>query len=314
LRRFARNDDVSDRLDRLAPDGDLGLAVSGGPDSLALLLLAARARPGRVRAATVDHGLRPESVGEAAIVAARCAELGVPHDILSVAVEPGASLQAQAREARYAALGEWAGRQGLAAVATAHHADDQAETLLMRLARGSGVGGLAGIREERALAPGVRLIRPLLGLRKADLVAVVEGAGWRGVDDPSNHDPRHDRTQARALLGGTPWLEPERLARSAAALADAAEALDAMTAREWAEEVRREGEVFAYRPSPLREVRRRIAAQAIGELNRQASVRGPDLDRLVGALDGGRGGTLAGVMVRAEGDEWLFRLAPPRRT
>ena len=184
----------------------------------------------------------------------------------------------------------------------------------MRLARGSGVGGLAGIREERGLAAGVRLIRPLLGLRKADLVALVGSAGWSAVDDPSNHDPCHDRTQARALLAETSWLEPERLARSAAALADAAEALDAMAAREWAEEVRREGEAFAYRPSPLREIRRRIAAQAIGELNPHAAVRGPDLDRLIGALDGGSGGTLAGVMVRAEEGSWLFRLAPPRRT
>ena len=248
------------------------------------------------------------------MVAACCAELGVPHDILTVEVGPGASLQAQAREARYAALGVWAAQHGLAAVATAHHADDQAETLLMRLARGSGVAGLTGIREARALAAGVRLVRPLLGTRKADLVALVDEAGWSAIDDPSNHNPRHDRTQARVLLAKTPWLEPERLARSAAALTEAAEALDAMTAREWAEEVRREDRTLAYRPSPYREIRRRIAAQAIGALNSSASVRGPDLDRLVAALDDGGGGTLAGVMVRAERGEWRFRLAPPRRT
>ena len=311
--RFARKDDFQSALDRLLPHGELGLAVSGGPDSLALLLLAAKARPGRVRAATVDHGLRAESTGEAAMVAARCAKIGVPHEVLRVEVETGSSLQARARAARYEALCAWAGRRGLTAIATGHHADDQAETLLMRLARGSGVGGLSGIREDCEIG-GIRVIRPLLSFRKAALIALVEGAGWSAIDDPSNHDPRHDRTQVRELLAQTPWLEPERLARSAAALADAAEALDAMTAREWAQEVRREDETLTYRPSSLREIRRRIALQAIGTLNPHAAVRGPDLDRLIGALDEGSGGTLAGIVVRAEGGEWLFRLAPPRRS
>lgn len=291
----------------------MGLAVSGGPDSLALLLLAARARPGAVRAATVDHGLRAESADEAALVAACCAELGVPHEILQVGVAPGASLQGQARAARYSALGEWAGRNGLTAVATAHHADDQAETLLMRLARGSGVGGLAGIREERALAKGVRLIRPLLGWRKANLVALVTAAGWKAVDDPSNDDPRHDRTQVRRLLAEIPWLEAERLARSAAALADAAEALDAMAAAERRQAVREEEGVLIYRSSALREIRRRVAGMLIDELVSGAKVRGPELDRLLAALDDGCSATLAGVLARAEGGEWSFRLAPPRR-
>ena len=116
----------------------LGVAVSGGPDSLALLLLAQAAFPGLVEAATVDHRLRPESTIEALHVEDICARLGCPHAILDVEVPDGpAGLQAEARGARYRALGLWAEARGLPHVATAHHADDQAETVLMRLQRGS---------------------------------------------------------------------------------------------------------------------------------------------------------------------------------
>ncbi len=300
-------------LDRLAPEGELGLAVSGGPDSLALLLLAAEERPGRVRAATVDHGLRAESAGEAAEVARICASLGVPHDVLRVVVEPGASLQAQAREARYAALGRWAAEHDLSTVATAHHADEQAETLLMRLARGSGVSGLAGIREQRALTVGVRLIRPLLWCRKAALVALVEEAGLTAVDDPTNRDERHDRARVRSWLGKEGWLDPLRLARSAAALADAAAALEAMAEHERRQAVRKEAGGLVYHPSGLREIRRRVVRLLVEELAPGAKVRGPDLDRLLAMLESGGSATLGGVLARAEEGGWRFCPEPRRR-
>ena len=144
IERFRRD------LDALVPpDTPIGVAVSGGPDSLALLLLAAQARPARVEAATIDHALRPESRAEAEMVAALCERLGVPHAILTANWEekPSTAIQERARAIRYKLLGEWARNRRLGALATAHHLDDQAETLLMRLTRGAGVRGLAGMRQ-----------------------------------------------------------------------------------------------------------------------------------------------------------------------
>lgn len=195
-------------LDRLAPPGPLGLAVSGGGDSLALLLIAsrwARARDRRIMAATIDHGLRGAAPAEVAAVARLAASLGVSHCLLEGdAGDAGGTgnLQARARAARYAALTAWAQSEGLAAIATAHTEDDQAETLLMRLARGAGVDGLAGIAEirQRAGPPPLTVIRPLLGVSRAALRDVLrnEGLGW--IEDPTNADPAFDRTRARTAL------------------------------------------------------------------------------------------------------------------
>jgi tRNA(Ile)-lysidine synthase len=300
-------------LDRLVPDGTLGLAVSGGPDSLALLWLAATARAGQVRAATVDHGLRPESAAEAVTVAGLCADLGVPHDIVAVTVGGGASLQAQAREARYAALAAWAARYRLAAVATGHHADDQAETLLMRLARGSGPGGLSGIREVVEIG-GCRVIRPLLQLRKTALEEIVAGAGWTPVLDPANDDPRHERTRVRRLLRSAEWLDPERLARSAAALADANEALEETVERARPRHWILAGEGVLLRDLHLvpREIRRRLLLSALATL--QTRPGGPKVDRMMSALEEGRGATVGLAKVTPEPNGvWRVEMAPPRR-
>ncbi|MFD1610506.1 tRNA lysidine(34) synthetase TilS [Sphingomonas tabacisoli] len=288
----------------VGPGEPLGLAVSGGPDSLALLMLAKHIRP--VRVATVDHRLRPEARAEAEMVADFCARLGVPHDILAVQVQ--GSVQAGAREARYSALGDWCARHALRWLATAHHADDQAETLLMRLSRGSGVSGLAGVRRSRALRDGVELIRPLLDWRKAELEEVVRAAGITPALDPSNFDPAYDRTAARSLLGAAPWLDAARLAQSAANLADAEQAL------EWAAELafveRWDGAGLDPRELPTELLRRlvlRILA-AFGE-----TPRGPDLMRLIEALRAGRTATLAAIKA-TPGERWTFAPAPPRRS
>ena len=302
------------RLEALAGGAPqrLGLAFSGGPDSLALLLLAQAAWPGRVEAATVDHGLRPESRDEALYVGEICAGLACPHSILPVAVaEGGAGLQAEARQARYQALGQWAAEKGLDAVATAHHADDQAETLLMRLRRGAGVAGLSGIRAVRREGD-LLILRPLLGWTKAELVAIVRSAGVEAIEDPSNRDPRFDRTEARALLARTPWLEPAALARSAAALAEAEEALEWVAAGFWQERAVRAGDTLTIDPSGLPpELARRLLARALAGFG-AARPRGEDLSRLLAALRRGETATLGGVKCTG-GARWRLTPAPRRR-
>jgi tRNA(Ile)-lysidine synthase len=302
-------------LDPLAPAGTrIGVAVSGGPDSLALLLLAAAARPNQIEAATVDHGLRPGSADEAEMVASICARLGVPHQTLVAdwSEPPTANVQAEARAMRYRRLNEWAVERGLTAVATAHHADDQAETLLMRLARGAGIGGLGGTRARRPLSEEVMLIRPLLGWRKAELVALVADAGLQAVDDPANRDPKHDRSRIRGWLEGSDWADPARLAASASALRDADEALDWALAPLIASRVRREGGALGIEPFDLpRELRRRLLLAAFAELG-AAQPRGPDLMRAIHALEAGQTVTLSGLKLEG-GERWRLSQAPPRR-
>ncbi|GAA4034270.1 hypothetical protein GCM10022281_12980 [Sphingomonas rosea] len=310
--QVTRHARITAALDRLAPDGPIGLAVSGGPDSLALLWLTHQVRAGAFEVATVDHGLRPEAAAEATIVARLCGELAVPHSILQVEVAGGASLQAQARTARYAALRAWALERGLTAVATAHHRDDVAETMLMRLARGSGVGGLAGMRETRALGEGVRLIRPLLDWRKAELVALVEQSGLDPVSDPANRDERHDRTRFRALLAEDSIFDSDRLARSAATLREAEDAL-AFTAEELAAaRVRIEGRSAEVDAGGLpAEYQRRLLSKAMASLGANA-IRGPDLDRALAAIRDERSCTLGGLRLSG-GEIWRLEPEPPRR-
>jgi tRNA(Ile)-lysidine synthase len=179
------------------------LAVSGGPDSTALLLLAARwaaqcGRP-RIEVATVDHAMRADSRGEAEAVAALSGRLGLNHHLIEWrGAKPRSRIQERAREARYQLLGARAREIGADYIVTAHHADDQAETVLFRLIRGSGIGGLAGMAPHTPIE-GAMLARPLLGMRKAELVAFCEFSGEDYARDPSNADPRFARTHLREL-------------------------------------------------------------------------------------------------------------------
>lgn len=290
----------------------LGLAVSGGPDSMAMLLLAHAALPGRIEAATVDHRLRAASADEAAMVAALCARLGVPHEVLEVTVAPG-NLQAEAREARYAALAGWLARRALAALASAHHADDQAETLLARLNRASGLAGLAGVRPRTAV-PGsdLPLLRPLLGWRRAELVAVVADAGIAAADDPSNHDDRFDRVRLRKALAGAGWLDPAAMAQSAANLADADAALEWAARREYRECVVRDGPGLTYRPQAPRAIALRVLAMIVRELD-DTEPRGGALARLFDALVRREVAPIGNLVARPLPGGWSFTPAPRRR-
>lgn len=309
-------------LDCLVEPGErLGLAVSGGPDSLALLLLAAAARPGEVEAASVDHGLRPASAAEAALAGGVSERLGVPHTTLVIEWDepPSSAVQVQAREMRYGALARWMDSAGLCVLATGHHLDDQAETVLMRLARGSGLRGLAGMRASGRVpgAPDLRLVRPLLAWRRSVLARICSEAGISPAADPSNQDLRFERVRVRnALAQAADWLDPEALARSAANLADADEAIDWAVDRAWLGAVERSDGRLAYRPAgEPGEVRRRIVARAVGELATEGiaeALRGRELDRLLGELEAGRTATLRGVRCSG-GAEWSFTRARPRR-
>jgi tRNA(Ile)-lysidine synthase len=292
----------------------LGIAFSGGPDSLALLLLAAAAFPGQVRAATVDHGLREGSAAEAALAARICESLAIPHRILAVSVASGASVQAQAREARYRALGEWMDGEGVPSLLTGHHLDDQAETLLMRLLRGAGVAGLAGIRARRLLeASGAEILRPLLRWRRSELGQLAAASGLTFAADPSNSDEVFDRVRLRRLLADAPWLDPVPLARSAAALGDAEEALQAAVDRCFGEEVQRcEGHLLL-RPAGLpTEIRRRLLLACLHCYAPEARPRGEQLTDLLAALEAGNAKTLGGVKFSAAGGNWRVSAAPPR--
>jgi len=306
-----------DSLARLWPEGGrLGLAVSGGPDSLAMLLLAEAAIPGQFEVATVDHGLRPESADECAMVAGACAARGVACAILRVSVA-GGNVQSEARKARYAALAGWAEQRALSAIATAHHADDQAETLLMRLNRGSGLAGLTGVREARFM-PGsaVSLIRPLLTFRRGELGALVAGAGLDPVDDPSNTDARFDRARIRRALAEADWLDPVALSRSACLLGEAQQAIEATAEIEWLNGVSEEGAGYGYRPSAAsRYIEVEVVTAIIARMG--GTARRSEVARLVGRLNG----SLAGVVAQPTTEErepgavqkWLFAPEPPRR-
>jgi tRNA(Ile)-lysidine synthase len=305
-------------LDQLiAPGGRLGIAVSGGADSLALLLLASAARPSEVEAATVDHALRPEAADEARHVAEICSRLGVPHTILTArwAQPPESAIQERARQQRDRLLGYWAEERGLGAIATGHHADDQAETLLMRLSRGAGVRGLAGMRA-RSVMPGsqVPLLRPLLAWRREELERLCAASGITPIADPSNEDERFERVRVRRALAGCGWLDGGAISRSAVNLAHADAAIEWAARNAWRDVVRERRGAIAFNAADLpAEILRRIVARAVRKLATEGDpdLRGRELDQLLTALGTGDEGTLRGVRCSG-GKEWLFTAAPPR--
>src|SRR6185369_13682921 len=184
------------------------LAVSGGPDSTALMVLAARwrdalkAKP-KLIAVTVDHGLRKDAKAEAAAVARLARKLKIAHRTLRWrGKKPATGLQQAARTARYRLLAEAARDVGASHVLTAHTLDDQAETVLIRMSRGSGLTGLAAMARAAAV-PGASelvLVRPLLDIAKARLIATLRAAKLPFADDPSNRDPRFTRARIRSLM------------------------------------------------------------------------------------------------------------------
>ena len=225
-------EDARRLLEPLTRFRHVGIAVSGGSDSVGLMLLAARAGlAARSTVLTVDHGLRAQSGEEAGRVAAWARDLGFQAAILRwVGPKPRTGVQEHARAARYRLMAEWCARHGSEAVATAHTLDDQAETLLMRLARGSGVDGLSAMAA-MTMRHGIRILRPLLGVERRRLARFVAGESHAFISDPSNENPAFERVRIRkagtalAALG----LKPATLALAARRLQRARTALDSAT-------------------------------------------------------------------------------------
>nr|WP_255607806.1 tRNA lysidine(34) synthetase TilS [Ancylobacter sp. Lp-2] len=303
------------------------LAVSGGPDSTALMLLArqwrrVRAEGPRLCVASVDHGLRPEAAAEAAAVGRLAIDLGLAHEVLQLGMPlTMRGLQEAAREARYAVLARHAEAIGATGIVTAHTLDDQAETVLFRLMRGSGISGLAGMATERPLE-GVALLRPLLGVRKAELIAVCDRAGVGFVEDPSNRDTRFARARLRLLM---PLLEreglgAERLARLAERAARADAALEAMVSHAASEllDVTSPGAYRLPRAAFL-DLPEEVGLRLLGRAVRALGTEGvPELGKLEALHEwirtGGTGArTLAGTLLRATSRTVIFVPAPARR-
>ena len=321
----------------------LVLAVSGGPDSVALMWLAARWKRGLARGpqltvVTVDHGLRPEAAREAREVKRLAAELGLAHRTLRWrGAKPNTGLPAAAREARYRLLAQAARNAGASHVLTAHTRDDQAETLLMRLVRGSGLAGLSAMARltER---DGVVLVRPLLDVPKSQLIATLRRAKIGFADDPTNRDTTFTRPRLRALLPqlATEGADARSLARLAARLARANAAVELLT--DGADRFLRlrdrgdapqagarsfEAAAFAALPE---EVRLRLLLRAIDACGHEGPAELGKVETLMAALDKAIAGrpassngrpalkqTLAGALISLAGGRIRIAPAPPRR-
>lgn len=301
-----------------SPPQRLGIAVSGGGDSMALLCLLAdfaRDRQIDLRVVTVDHGLRPEAEAEIGLVADLCARLGVRHAVERWSGWDGqGNLQEAARDARYALMAGWASRSAVRDIALAHTLDDQAETLLMRLARGAGVDGLSGMAPRREHR-GVLWHRPLLSIRRTALREALRARGELWSDDPSNENLDFERVRMRAALAE---LEPlgltaEALSHVAENMRRTREALDWQTLQAARSAARVRGGAIAFDPDVLRElpdeiIRRLVVAGVMWLTGRHYPPRRATALRAVAALRDGAGLTLDGCQIARHGTSvWLLR-------
>lgn len=330
-----RDEEASALFDGLAGLRGLLLAVSGGSDSTALLVIAARwakkrKRAPKLLAVTVDHGLRPEARREAAMVKRLARRLGVPHRTLRWrGRKPKTGLQEAARIARYSLLAQAAVRAGYEHILTAHTLDDQAETVLLRLARGSGLTGLAGMAHASALPVGAEtaifLVRPLLRIPKSRLVATLKAAGIGHSEDASNRDPRFTRARLRMLM---PALAREgldarglmrlamRMRRAEATIEFAVGAARAALAPgPW-----REGGPIVFDVPHFRDLPAEVALRLLGRAVAQTGDEGPvelgKLEQLYEVLRQSRPPlrrTLAGALITLAAERLTIERAPARR-
>lgn len=312
------------------------LAVSGGPDSTALMVLAARWAKARGRrpelvAVTVDHGLRAEARREALAVGRLARRLGVPHRTLRwTGRKPKTGLQQAARTARYRLLAQAARKAGAGAIVTAHTRDDQAETVLIRMSRGSGISGLGAMARLSTLAgeESIALVRPLLDVPKARLIATLKAAKISFAEDPSNRDSRFTRPRLRALMPAlaAEGLDARRLAVLARRLRRADDALDSTVDQAMAELAREGGSPasLTMEAAGLAQLPAEIALRLIGRAVAHAGNEGPvelaklealktALDAVLMAKNARFRRSLAGALVTLSGGRVTVERAPARR-
>jgi tRNA(Ile)-lysidine synthase len=313
------------------------LAVSGGPDSIALMVLAARWRKSlksplrkpELIVATVDHGLRAESKREAADVAKLAGTLGLTHRTLRWSgTKPKTGLPQAARLARYALLAGAARKAGAAHILTAHTLDDQAETVLIRMSRGSGLTGLAAMARESSV-PGsgtIKLVRPLLDVPKARLIATLRAEKITFADDPSNRDPRFTRARLRGLMPqlAKEGLDARRLVLLGRRLKRADRAIENAVDRAHTELTADLGAPGAYDATGYArlpaEIALRLLGRAIGSLGDEGPVELGKLEALKEALDAAQMSgskrfrrSLAGALVTLAKGKITVERAPPRK-
>ena len=302
------------------------LAVSGGPDSTALLWLAARWRARLTRgpkliAVTVDHGLRPEAAGEARAVKRLARRLGVAHRTLRwTGTKPATGIQEAARAARYGMFAKVSRTTGARHVLIAHSQDDQAETVLFRLVRGSGLTGLRGMARISPLPveAAATLVRPLLDIPKSRLIATLQKAGIAFADDPSNRDPRFARPRLRRLMPGlaAEGLDSRRLSALARRLARADAALEQAADDAMARLCDGSGVLDADQYAKLpAEVALRILGRLVAAVGHEGPVELGKLEALHGSLAaaGRVRRTLAGALITLGNGRLTVEPAPPRR-
>ncbi len=310
------------------------LAVSGGPDSVALMWLAARWRRALKKAphlvaVTVDHGLREEAAREARDVKRLARSLDVEHRTVRwTGAKPKAGVPSAARAARYDLLARAAQRAGASHIFTAHTRDDQAETVIMRLSRGSGIAGLAAMAWQSD-RDGVVLVRPFLDVPKSRLVATLEKAGIAFADDPTNHDPRFTRPRLRALMPAlaAEGADARGLARLASRLARANVALEIMTngAERYLESIDAEpGLDLSAFIALSDEIRVRLLLRAINRAGHEGPAELGKVEALLQAIDQAVAGiksgsgrvrlkqTLAGAVISIQNNRIHIVPAPPR--
>lgn len=311
---------ISASLAQLAP-GPLGLAVSGGGDSMAMVAACAAmaaVQGWELHVATVNHGLREEAADEAAMVSGLCARLGLPHKTLvwNHTGPVDGNVMDAARRARYALLANWAAEGGISRVALAHTADDQAETVLMGLARASGPDGLCGLRPNW-LQDGVTFVRPLLGITRDELRKYLRESELAWVDDPTNDNPAYERSRMRHTLPALAQigLTVEALAKVARNMALVQESLQKATAEAAVRTVAEVAGALVFDPQALSaegaEIQRRLVGAAVQWISGSAErPRAQALARFCQAIIDRRPATLAGVVCKPKGAKmWLFREA-----